>query len=531
MKNILITNFGTGTELYQSTYLISALKDLYPSVKINVITYEHHRKITNLISGVSEFHFIDSKKISDIFESPLYSDAFAINTFFSGIEKITDTKWDKVINYCNDDISSFLVKGIEAEQIDGAYIQENGLPHCSNTWSVYQNYVAASHDRLVIDKTTIRNHISNVPIIRDLEKIKQNDEYSIVASQNFSRIRQMKGSPATFIVGINLEAGYDGYLLGQDSLEDIIEALEESKEFKPVLMLSGKNYQKELVNKLNQKFNNELISINIDTTALPSVIANLDFMISSGNEQQVVADIMETRCIELREYNQITNPSNSIGDGNYIINVSNNETIASDILLAINEELGTELPIDYLSSNNPVYKVVSDQYGPFKTQLRGDLNIKHELNYHIERSFTFELMGYPRNNELIDHIKKDSDKDSLHEYIADIKSELTSTVKVLLATIRSLKGVKASQQNLQSFINYLGNLISIGKSQSIAGSIIRNFEGQIENIQTTDMDTNIKTIETQLFKLKADLQMVTNYMSELTGTNEIEKASQENSNV
>jgi len=95
------------------------------------------------------------------------------------------------------------------------------------------------------------------------------------------------------------------------------------------------------------------------------------------------------------------------------------------------------------------------------------------------------------------------------------KDELTETVKVLLATLRSLKGVKQSKNNLNSFIGYLDNLIQRSRTDSITRGAIAMFEGNVENIDTTNSEENIKAIETFLFKLKNDLQILTNMLNEV----------------
>jgi ADP-heptose:LPS heptosyltransferase len=515
MKNILILSNGTSHDLITASHLVGSLKKENPSTNIELVTTEEFRELSDVVNNVSRFHYLDASIVTNIIDNPLYSDAFAINKFMEVIAPLGQTKWDQIINYSNDNISAFLINAIGETTKIGTYINNSGAPRCTGKWNIFQNYVASGLTRQTIDKVTVRNHMAQVPLHTDIEKIKTNEDYSVVASQNFSRIRQMKGSPATFIVGINLESGYDGYGMELDTYIDIIETLEESSDYKPVLLLNGKNYQRQIANDLNKHFDNNLISINIESVALPSVLSNLDTIVSSSNDQLAIADTMESKCIELRDFSGKTYTPLTTSPENYIIYVKEEKTIASDILLALNEEFGTELPIDFMTSTNPVYKTVQDNYGNFQTQIRGDLNIQQELRYHIERSFFYNTLGYEKNTELIDHIKTNTEKEVLSEYIVNLKSELTCTVKILLATLRSLKGVKNSETNLNSFITYLDNLIAVGKENTIVSSVIRNFEGRVENIDTNDIDSNIKAIETNLFQLKGELQTLTNYMSDL----------------
>ena len=514
MKNILILNFGTSHDVIISANMIAAYKEEHPSANIELLTFENNRTTAENLNGLTKIHTVDSNLISTIMKNALYSDGFAVNSFTESLNDVYDRKWDDIINYSNDTVSAFIISAIESESKLGSFIDAKGIARASNKWSIYQNFVASNQTRNNIGKANMRNHIAGMPLYLGAEKIKVNEEYSVVAAQNFARIRQMNGSPATIVVGINLAAGYDGYNISQETYKDLIETLEDSKDFKPVLLLNGKNYQRELVNTLNQEFDNKLISINIDTVALPSVVSNIDVMISASNDQLAFADAMDTKAIELREFNSEANSTILTHEGCTSIQAKENRYIASDIILALNEEFRTELPIDYMNSPNPICQTVKDEYGCFLTQIRGDINIQNEINYHVERSYFFNLLGYEGNQELIDHIKESTDREELLTYITTVKSELTSTVKVLLATLRSLKSMRNSQSNMNSFINYLDTLIKIGKGNSIVSSTVRFFEGKIENIDSEDIETNVKAIENNLFELKADLQKLTGIISE-----------------
>lgn len=515
MKNILIMNLGSEHDVLASSHLINSYKHEYPQSQIEVLTYSENSNLVSLINNVSKVHTIDRAIIQKVTSNPLYSDAFALNSFADSISDIKSRKWDHVINYSNDNASSFLMMALDSQDRAGTFISSSGIAKTTDKWSNYQNFVASKMKRQTIERSMMRCHIAKTPLYRDIEKFKIDPDYSVVAAQNFSKIRNMKGSPATFVVGINLAASYESDAIELDTYIDLIEAIEDSSDYKVVLLLNGENYQKKLANELNQRFDNKLISINVDTAAITSVLPNIDVLISTPNNQLMIADIMEVKCIEIREHNTnkvtpyVSNPEN------YIIYNSDSSSLASDIILALNEEYGTELPISTLNSENPIFKMIEDDFGVLSTQIRGKLDIQAELRYHIERSVHLELMGFEKNTELITHIKENTDKEHLAIFTTALKSELTTTVKILLATLRSLKGVKASKSNLESFISYLDTLIMSGREDNFIGSLIRNFEGQIENIEAEDIDTNMKMIENYLFELKNNCQKITNIMTEI----------------
>lgn len=516
MKNIIILNLGSQKDIIESSYLTSSIVSEHPDHKIEMLVDSANAEIAEIVSGVHKVHTIDTTKIKQIFDTPLYSEAFAINEFVDSLDEIFTKNWDYAYNYSNDSVSSYLISAVDSHQKIGTYISNNGVARTTNKWATYQNAVAPMQARPVIDRVNMRNHIAGTPVYHEEQRIKMNGEYTAVATQNFARIRQMKGSSATFIVGINLNEGSDGYVMGSNTYMELLEAIEESENFKAVLLLDGKSYQRETVNELNAKFKDTLISINVETVALPAVLSNLDILVSTSNTQLAIADAMETKCIEIRDFTSKNFIPVCHTNDNYIIQSKDESNMANDIILAINEELETELPITTLSSANPTYKLIQDEYGVTQSQIRGELDLFSELSFHLERSITLENLGYPHNAELVEHVKLNSDDTQLSTFVNEMKEELTDTVKVLLSTLRSLKGMKNSEGNLNSFISHLDTLIAIGRNDTIIASTVRFFEGRIENIEAVDMDANIKAIESNLFQLKSELQTITTLLTELS---------------
>ena len=57
-----------------------------------------------------------------------------------------------------------------------------------------------------------------------------------------------------------------------------------------------------------------------------------------------------------------------------------------------------------------------------------------------------------------------------------------------------------------------------GKNDTIISSLVRLFEGQVENIDSTDAQENLKAIEGLLFTLKNNLQLLTSMIADITTT-------------
>ena len=514
MSKTLITLLSNQIDIFGSIHLINSLKKDAPEKEIFVLTYSDQLKFFSTHKNISDFYSIDREFIKGVNESELYSDSFALNSFFQTISPCYDTKWDTIINFSNDEVSAYVCSMLEAENKIGTYISSYGSPVTSNNWANYLNFVSPNLKKDIISPNTIRHYMNNIPYRRDGEKIKFNNEFTQVATTNFSRIRQsLNTTGKSFMVGLSLAQSFNGEKVDQDSYIEIIETIESSDEFKAVLILSGAEEEKNLVNNLNLHFDNSLISINADRSAFPSVALNLDFLISLSNEHLMFADILETKVIEVRSEENMKRSYINNSENYIIYNCEKN--FSNEVLLILNQECETQLPVTSMKSPHKVYMTAEDDYGLLLTQIQGPIDIESELTYHIERSFHFQLLGFPISPEFVKNIQTGVDPKVLSEFLTNSKEDLTDTVKTLLATLRSLKGAKQSEKNLNNFVLYLDELIQKSRSTSITKGALGLFEGRIESINSANTEENMKAIEKYLYALKADLQVLANLFTEL----------------
>lgn len=532
MSKYLISILSNRFDILSASHLINSIAKENPHTEISVLTYKNNEKVLSTLSNVSNTFCIDQTFIQNINEGALYSDSFGLNSMYEAIEKCIETQWDKVINFSNDDASSYLCSMFQANHKVGTTISSLGSPVTSNQWSNYFNFVTPNMDFDTISKNTIRHNMLGIPFYKEGVKVKVNEEYSTVAAQNFSKIRQTKEATNNAnIVAISLAPSYQNKFIDMDSLIETIETLESSDNYRAVLILSGTKREKEIANELNHKFDNALISISAELLATSSVLQNVDFLITTNNDHLMIADGIDTKIIEVRPEVEQRPNSAIVNPGNFVIFQKENTSISNDIILILNEEFETELPITSMNSQNAIYAHIEDDYGLLMTQIRGEINIQKELRYHIERCYHFQLMGYAPNKDLMNHIKAHTDKEALKSFVTKTKDELTNTVKILLATLRSLKGVKQSKSNLHNFISYLDTLIQKSRTDSITRGPVALFEGDVEGIETTSIEENMKSIEKFLFKLKNDLQLLTNILSDLVSAEESSEDNEHKSKV
>lgn len=505
MKTILITCLKDNYSLISAGQVLASLKRSEPSAEVHILTFKDLENASKIVNGARKIHFIDRYKIEHLMSGALYSDAFAINSFVDDINEVLDIEWDEVLNLSNDEVSAYLCPMLTTKKVVGSSVSTHGTVRTSDRWASYRNFYAAGNLKAPISEITCALHSLGTPEVFDATQIKLNEEFTMVANQNFARIRSSKGEGETHIVGINLVDGKDGSLYDMPFLVDLVETLESSVEYKAVLLVSGANTDKETVDELNRQFGNSLISINMDITAMPSVLANIDTLVTLPNMTCSVANAMDVNIIETLNPNTSSMVTTS---GSHTIEVTSQEELCDDVIFLLNQQYGTILPMATKNSSNKVFSKVRDDIGVLKTLVRGELNLSDELSYHITRSYHYSLLGYEIDTRLIENLRANVKNADLMEYVTTAKEDLTSVTKTLLATLRSLQAAKQSDKNTSRFIQYLDQLMAFGKEENIAQAPVCMFEAAIENIVFQDPQRNMAAIEGCLYELKSDLQIM-----------------------
>ena len=509
MNKLLIISLKNEYDLIGSSFLINSYIKNNPHTEISLLTYADFSHIAKSISNVSNIYTIDRFVTHNLYQNPLFSKAFALNKFLADVNDCSKTKWDKIINFSNDTVSTYLCTYFNANEKNGITISAAGTNIWNNDWASYLNFYYPNQTKAPIHSHMLRHLMSNTPFVADTNRLKINNDYMAISSQNFLRLRQSLDTGETYIVAISLSKDSYGNRIDMNTLYSMIDSLESSEHYKPVLLLGPDKEDRDISNKLNEKFDNKLISISCDFEALTAVLSNLDILISMANTHLYVADALDVKLIQIKSINDhLQTPSFNMPD-NYLIVKENNKSCFNEICYILNKEFNNELPVESISNHSKIYQSIADHLSTYFTQISGEINIKEELSYHIARTYHFELMGEAPNNELLNHLRFNTDRNELIELIEANKTELTNCVKTLLATIRSLKGIKQSNDNKKNFITYLDELISYSTSAWLVSCPVSMFAGLIENINETNPEQSLKEIEKALFQLKTNLQKLT----------------------
>src|SRR5690606_27438355 len=145
------------------------------------------------------------------------------------------------------------------------------------------------------------------------------------------------------------------------------------------------------------KFNNKVISICVQTEALPGVLAHVDVLISNTNLHLYMADAMKLKCIEVTDATAGTRVTTA---GSHTV-FAGHSACYNEVNYILNLAYGSALPVE--SSSMP-HKICLDQrnsMGVFYTQGKGPINIAQELTYPVARNYAYEVLGATRNESLM----------------------------------------------------------------------------------------------------------------------------------
>lgn len=513
MKNILITLLGKESQIIPSASLITTLKENNPNSCIEVLTFKRFQKITQTINNVDVIHTIDQEKISSILKSPLYSDAFAINSFFQSIFECSHTKWDLLVNYSNDLTSSYLASYFDVKEIAGTHIAKMGNPVTNNSWANYRNFVSPKAIGPSISFLDSTFEMLNIPIDSSCIPIKTKTDFNIKAKNNFDKIRNRNSVIEKKIIGINIEHSFLGRFFSKDMIKSLIEDILLDESLEVVLLTKKTAREIKTINTINNHFNNKIVSISSNEEALPSILKNLDVLISLENSSLLTADALKIQCIEIKDGE--SHSGSFMLNENYCIYTKDTNSIKNDLAFILNQILDSTLSVDKISSNNKSYLLIKDDYGHLQTQINGEVDTDRELHYLFKRYYHYLLMKKLPSAEFINHLKKHVPINNLLNFQNMISEQIELGSRICLNAIRNAPVAYSSSAASENFLKSLDLINDMTHKDLFISAAFSLFEGRIEKLPSGEVNKNIKLIEAELYQLKKDLQIARGVLKSL----------------
>jgi len=525
MKKYFIINLNRLGDIFQSAHLMSSIKKENPHSEINYITYRENKKAVDILCDIDEAHFIDRKKISAFFQNSIYSDGLAFNELERSLSKVFVKEGDVVLNYSNDRVGGYLTSFL-SENISnykGIRFSEINTVEYSSDAAILLNDIQTSFLPTPFNFNDCYHKLLDLPFSLNNKSVVIDSGHSSKAREGLELLRLSKRTDKGngVIVGIQVSSSSDSKDITEAALIGLLGHLNDHPRTIPVLLVSPAQAEKERAGTLNSYFSNELISIESDFSALPSVLQNIDLLITPDTSVKHLADLTSTPTLEVSLGESPFLKQGSIGTKSLIMTLGpslrtfqktdlseNSKINGSDLFLAATQILNIEnhsAPISF-SDEVLIYRPMSLDGGTYYMPTMGHINTVFELRRFFSRTIIERNYFNKFNKNAFGKMISVFNREEIRQFISSEQEIITRVTKDLLSTLRSLVQLQENQNNSSAFVNSLEKLLSHAFQTNLGAVSILDFRARLEAITSTDLKSNLKETESLLYQLKTQLK-------------------------
>lgn len=528
MKKILIINLRRLGDVYSTAHLISSLHQS-EQCQISLLVYKESLKAAQNIKGIHEIHVIDRQEIATLKANKLFSDGFALELLYNQTKKITQEKWDNILNFSNDTIGAYLTSYFKAntDKVIGIHFSEDRNVVSQNDWELIFNDVLPSLKYSPIHFVDCYHHMMNIPYKKNVENLITNQAHNESAFSNINHIRKNFGEGTTTkVIAIQPLTSDVAKNIPFDTICDFISALNGTNEFIPLILIAPTEEEREYAERINSAFENKLIVVEADLQAVASVLMNVDLLVTPDTVIKHIADLCDTPLIEvslgyapflkqgttnsenLVLTNKITERSFNKADFNTTIVPNENFTMrASDIYASVLYYFGTRTSAPHLSENITLYSVAKDNLGITYRPVAGDVDVNTEITRIMTRQSIAAIFEMDQDdNSYVDVLRLGIK--AVQTWAEAEKTNITQVMKDLLGTLRSLLQMAENKKHGKEFAMNLGRLLTNCESENLTAIPVLIFRTKLEALGNNSLDKNIKEIESLLYEMKGDIQKI-----------------------
>ncbi len=527
MSNILIINLKRFGDIYSTAHLVNSITTNNPQAKISLLVYKEFDSAALNLSNVQEVLTIDRKQILTYKKNDIFSDGFAIDAFYGQVQEIKNKAWDKVLNYSNDPVSTYLTSYLSNSDNNHVGIKYSNklTAKASSDWDIVFNDVLTTFPETPINFVDTYHHMMNVEKIRDGQKLVTSTSHNESAFKNINFIRktEVKEGKNLNIVGIQLFTSQKEKNIPRETILKLVKKLLEADEYYPILLLAPTSEERNYAAAINEEFENKLVSVEADFKAIPSVLLNVDLLITPDTAVKHIADLIDTPTLEislgaspmfkqglLNESSLILTPrvdtrafskKDLVKKGDSCFKVS-----SKDIFSTIEFMLNNKSEIT-LSKGLSLYRPQLDKMGTFYSCLAGEYNLEKEVRRLTSRQVLANLFEFDNGDQILYKISS-SFSSEIFPYLKEEKASVTDATKKLLGTLRSLLQTNENKKKIADFVNSLDHLLLEADKSSLTAIPVLMFRSRIEALDSSSFEESIKEVESLLYELKTDIQKV-----------------------
>lgn len=536
MNKVLFINLRRFGDIFSSAHIASKLKDKFKNVEISILIFKEFESGLKPLPLFKNVYVIDRKKIATLKNNDIFPDHMALDNLFDSIDKIQKNKYDTIINLSNDLISTNIISYLNfnnTADVKGIYFNRDKNIVFNSNWSIVFNDILTSYPYTPIHFVDCFKHMLDLDTKNVSEKITVSQiKYEKIAKNNFNQIKKIKfkNPEHVKIIGIQLKTSSIDKDIPKDVLIELIEKYKNHGSLLPVLLTSTSEEEKKFANQINSYFENSLISIESDFLALPSVLNNIDLIVTPDTSVKHVADLNKTKILEVIYGHAPFLKQGTYNEGNAII-VNSNNLIKSNSINEANHPKSSEIYrvslfcLNYLQSedlelpNDILYfESKKDSLGTMyelKNKISNQTVEKNLLNISISRHLIFSILLNKEPHFNVDDflIYK---VETIQKWIKDQKEDAINLMKDLLDTLKSLINLQRNHNQGLDFAQNLDNIFNCLNNNSLVSIPALIFRAKIENIGKGSMESNMKVVEGLLYEFKTNIQKIILILDQLS---------------
>lgn len=518
-SKILLINLEEKSDVLESAYLIAERVRKYPKQEISMLTFKDCKEVAHLIKGVKRVFTVDRTQIKGLLQNNLYSNAFALNNFFRNLSLVFNTDWDIVINYSNNKLSKYLTSSIPAKKVIGSYINDRKSTNYSSMWSSIEDIILSNQVIAPLKSIHCKMRMNGLSYNTTGLKLHINEKNNEIAFKNINNIRNAEHTAGdSKVIGITIDSPNDS-LLNLEQLTSLLDQMFNTPHLIPLLILEPENEDhKKIVNHLNKDFENSLLSVESDDIALPSLLLNIDSLITSNRDYLNFANLIETPTITL--YQSIKNifRHHSLVEGDISILVKEGFAIPS-LIQCLNSQLGiTQLNLEALDDFSNFFITQNDNFGSFPQLIKGE-GFRQQILTSLAQRYYMTSQSKRSDNQIILNEIFATFSHEIPQWSMEQKESLMLSTKLLLRALRNLIRSKQDPKHGKDFMTTLEKLLETKDNHFITSIPIEIFEFNLNKIDSMSHEENILIMEHLIYDLKTNLQKIMTSLSLIESKN------------
>lgn len=493
---------------------------------VSTLVFKEFEPAAKLVASFSNIYCINRHRIETFSKSQLFYNGLALDQLYRDIKDISATQWDQIINISNDPLSARLASFLSDNRpsiIRGCCYRNDHNIYSSSDWAIFLNEIVAPSKNSPMHFTGLYYFIQELtpqaPTANN-DQLNHCPRYDQQTQESLKAIKEQFGkSSNSKIIGIQAKSSCESKDIPFSTLASTIKMIRQSDaDLIPLIIIAPNTKERELARRLNEKFNQELIIVEANLSALVSIVAQLDLLLTPDTLAKHIADASHVRSLEISLGNApLTKQGSKLSESailSYRLDLRGvddrdrhllrAEDIYHSILYLVDNR---ETPS--LSDNFTLYQVKHDALGASFLPVAGDFCLRSETFRMLARNYIERRMLQNQNTERFAGFQEVAGTD-LFNFLNQQKVGITNAMKSLLATLRSLKRAKSPNGEFKSFINLVDHLIELSNETHLLTHIpLKFFQYHVENMDgSQSRDNAIEFFEQRIFQLKDELQLL-----------------------